>query len=83
MESGWRTLCAPRRIPPPKPRRQPRIPRRPTLDDVWAFLPVAIPMLVSLASRMVAVDLAYHVRVGEGILAGGGIPRVQHPFVRE
>ena len=55
-------------------------PRRPTLDDVWAFLPVAIPMLVSLASRMVAVDLAYHVRVGEGILAGGGIPRVEHPL---
>ena len=59
-------------------------PRRPTLDDVWAFLPVAIPMLVSLASRMVAVDLAYHVRVGEGILAGGGIPRVNTlSFVNE
>lgn len=44
------------------------------MDDVWASLPVLIPMLVSLASRMVAVDLAYHVRAGNDVLAGA-IPR--------
>ena len=39
-------------------------------------------LVVSLASRMVAVDLAYHVRVGEEILAAGD-PARQHPFVRD
>jgi hypothetical protein len=48
---------------------------KPTMDHVWASLPVLVPMLVSLASRMVAIDLAYHVRAGNEILAGS-IPRV-------
>ena len=83
MESGWRTHCARPRIPPEAAETSAH-PRRPTLDDVWAFLPVAIPMLVSLASRMVTVDLAYHVRVGEVILSGDGIPRVDTlSFVNE
>ncbi len=46
-----------------------RRPRWPTLDHVWAALPVVIPMVVSLATRMVAIDLAYHVRAGEQVLA--------------
>jgi hypothetical protein len=48
--------------------------RWPTLDHVWAALPVAIPVVVSLATRMVAIDLAYHVRAGEQVLHGT-IPR--------
>ncbi len=52
-----------------------RRPRRPTLDDVWASLPVLVPMLVSLLRPMVAVDLAYQVRTGDLILSGG-IPSV-------
>ncbi|HVD70440.1 MAG TPA: hypothetical protein VNG34_06275 [Actinomycetota bacterium] len=51
-----------------------RRPRWPTLDHVWAALPVVIPIVVSLATRMVAIDLAYHVRAGEQVLRGT-IPR--------
>jgi hypothetical protein len=46
----------------------------PTMDHVWASLTVLVPMFVSLVSRMVAVDLAYHVRAGTEVLAGS-IPR--------
>jgi hypothetical protein len=56
------------------PSSEVRRPRRPTLDHVWAALPVAIPVVVSLATRMVAIDLAYHVRAGEQVLRGT-IPR--------
>jgi len=51
-----------------------RRPGWPTLDHVWAALPVVIPVVVSLATRMVAIDLAYHVRAGEQVLRGT-IPR--------
>lgn len=56
------------------PSSEVRRPRWPTLDHVWAALPVAIPVVVSLATRMVAIDLAYHVRAGEQVLRGT-IPR--------
>src|SRR5207245_2872363 len=46
-----------------------------TLDRVWALLPVLVPMFVAIATRMVAVDLAYHVRAGDQMLSGGDIPR--------
>ena len=46
-----------------------------TLDHVWASLTVLIPIVVSLLSRMVAIDLAYHVRVGTEMLDGGGLIR--------
>ena len=49
---------------------------RPSLDDVWAALAVLIPVIVSLATRLVAIDLAYHVRAGEQVL-GGSIPHVE------
>ena len=51
-------------------------PRRLTLDRVWALLPILVPALVSMMSRMVAIDLAYHVRAGELILHSHHIPRV-------
>ncbi len=54
------TTTRPRRWPSPWP----------TLDHVWAALPVVIPVVVSLATRMVAIDLAYHVRAGEQVLRG-------------
>ncbi|MDP9330914.1 MAG: hypothetical protein M3P11_09790 [Actinomycetota bacterium] len=47
-----------------------------TLDRVWALLPVLIASATAMASRMVAIDLAYQVRAGDGILRTGHIPRV-------
>ncbi len=47
---------------------------RPSLDDVWASLAVLVPVIVSLATTLVATDLAYHIRAGEQVL-GGSIPR--------
>jgi hypothetical protein len=46
-----------------------------TLDRVWALLPILVPTLVAILSRMVAVDLAYHVRAGGSMLSDGHIPR--------
>ena len=50
--------------------------RRPSLDDVWTALAVTLPVIASLATRMRMVDLAYQLRAGQGVLDGGGIPRV-------
>ena len=47
-----------------------------TLDLVWSLLPVLVPILVSMASRMVAIDLAYQVRSGNLFLDSGHIPSV-------
>ena len=49
--------------------------RRDPIDVVWACLAVGIPVLASLLSRMDTVDLAYHLRAGQDVLAGS-IPRV-------
>ena len=46
------------------------------VDRAWALLPVVVPFLVTLTATMGAVDLAYQIRVGEGILASGALPRV-------
>ncbi|MGZ8566271.1 MAG: hypothetical protein ACXWXS_04395 [Actinomycetota bacterium] len=46
-----------------------------TMDHVWAALTVFIPVIVSLLSRMVAIDLAYHVRVGLEMLDRGALVR--------
>jgi hypothetical protein len=51
-------------------------PRGLTLDRVWALLPILVPALVWMLSRMVAVDLAYHIRAGELILHTRRIPNV-------
>ena len=42
----------------------------------WASLTALVPALVTLLSKMGAVDLAYHVRTGDMILATRSIPRV-------
>jgi hypothetical protein len=49
---------------------------RPTLDQLWVFLAVALPALAALLVPMPAVDLAYQLRAGASILAGDGIPTV-------
>jgi hypothetical protein len=41
-----------------------------TVDRVWAFLAVAIPISGGLFFAMSTVDLAYHIRLGELILHG-------------
>lgn len=46
------------------------------LDRVWALPPVLVPFLVTLTSTMGAVDLAYHIRAGDGILETGALPRI-------
>jgi hypothetical protein len=51
-------------------------PRGLTLDRVWGLLPVLIASATAMASRMVAIDLAYQVRAGDAILTTGHIPRV-------
>ena len=45
-------------------------------DRAWALMPMVVPFLVTLTATMGAVDLAYQIRVGEGILGSGVIPRV-------
>jgi hypothetical protein len=50
--------------------------RWPTIGELWSFLAVGLPALASLLVPMPAVDLAYQLRAGADILAGGGIPTV-------
>jgi hypothetical protein len=45
------------------------------LDLAWAWLPVLLPVVVVLLSRMSAIDLAYHIRAGDTILRTGSLPR--------
>jgi hypothetical protein len=45
-----------------------------TLGGLWAYLAVALPILAALIAPLPSVDLAYHLRAGEGILATGAIP---------
>lgn len=47
-----------------------------TLDGVWAASAVLVPVLVSLMGRMVAIDLAYHIRAGDLIIGHGALPRI-------
>jgi hypothetical protein len=47
-----------------------------SLNRLWAFLAVALPVLAALIANLSSVDLTYHLRAGEGILATGAIPRV-------
>jgi hypothetical protein len=44
------------------------------LDRVWVAIAISLPVLIALAVRMGAVDLTYHLRVGELILRAG-VPR--------
>jgi hypothetical protein len=47
-----------------------------TLNRLWAALAVLLPVVAALAATISAVDLAYHLRAGDQILSGAGIPRV-------
>ena len=47
-----------------------------TLTRLWAALAVVLPVVAALAATLSSVDLAYHLRAGDQILSGGGIPRV-------
>lgn len=46
-----------------------------TLPRLWATLAILLPVLGSLIANLTSVDLAYHLRAGQMILDGGGIPR--------
>jgi hypothetical protein len=48
---------------------------RSPLDLTWAWLVPLLLAIVALASPMRAVDLAYHVRLGDEIVASGSLPR--------
>ncbi len=50
-----------------------------SLDDVWAFLAVGLPVLAALLAPMSTVDLAYQVRAGQLMLDSGAIVR-SDPF---
>ncbi len=41
---------------------------------LWAFLGVALPVLAGLATQVSTLDLAYHLRIGQDLLSGAGIP---------
>ena len=45
-----------------------------TLTRFWAFLAVALPVLAALIANLSSVDLAYHLRAGDEILANGALP---------
>lgn len=47
-----------------------------TLTRLWAFLAVALPVLAALIANLSSVDLAYHLRAGDEILARGALPGV-------
>jgi hypothetical protein len=46
------------------------------MGQLWTFLGVALPALAALLVPMPAVDLAYQLRAGAGILETGAIPSV-------
>lgn len=45
------------------------------IDMAWVSIPILIPTLAQLRSRMLTTDLAYQVRVGNWILETGSIPK--------
>ena len=45
-----------------------------TLTRFWAFLAVALPVLAALIANLSSVDLTYHLRAGDEILANGALP---------
>ena len=49
-----------------------------SLNRLWTFLAVALPVLAALLASLSSVDLAYHLRAGEEIVRTGAIPRVDN-----
>lgn len=47
-----------------------------TLTRLWAFLAVALPVLAALIASLSSVDLTYHLRAGDEILASRALPTV-------
>ena len=47
-----------------------------SLNRLWAFLAIALPVLGAVLVDLSSVDLTYHLRAGAEILATGAIPRV-------
>jgi hypothetical protein len=47
---------------------------RSSLDRLWLIVAVGLPVLVALLVPLPAVDLAYQVRAGDGILSSGVVP---------
>ena len=45
-----------------------------SLRGLWLFLAVALPMLAALLASLSSVDLTFHLRAGDEILAAGAIP---------
>jgi hypothetical protein len=46
-----------------------------SLNRLWMVLAIALPVLASLLASLSSIDLAYHLRAGDEILATGSIPR--------
>ncbi len=46
-----------------------------TFARLWAVLAILLPVLGTLIANLSSVDVAYHLRAGDQILGGGGIPR--------
>ncbi|MFL5777850.1 MAG: hypothetical protein ACJ761_02800 [Chloroflexota bacterium] len=46
-----------------------------TFPRFWLFLAIALPVLGGLIASLPTVDLTYHIRAGELVLDGGGIPK--------
>jgi hypothetical protein len=47
-----------------------------SMPQLWAFVAIALPVVAALASHMSTVDLAYHLRAGDGILSTHALPQV-------
>ena len=47
-----------------------------TLTRLWAFLALALPVLAALIANLSSVDLTYHLRAGDEILANRSLPTV-------
>jgi hypothetical protein len=47
-----------------------------SMPQLWAFVAIALPVVAALASKISAVDLAYHIRAGDSMLATHVLPRM-------
>lgn len=51
------------------------MPRGSGLEAAWRWLPWLLPAFVTLVAPLGTIDLAYQLRLGEAIVASGGVPR--------